>query len=328
MSSSWARGIIGALIAFVMLLLERHFASNPWASEALHEFAFAILVSLFVWAGFEVFRAADAEADWNRRIEAVSKDVFFSVLRKDLPQKLLDEVNCLIFDTAFVRSSFNVSYTMSDEAIRHNGDVMQCVVLSAVLTFRVTNIGRKSASYPVRMGLPDPVHPALRARCVVNDLDIIKHGVRTSFLTPAAQADLKRQIDEPSVKQAFVYNAGEVVLEPNESIEVRADHVMIKEAEDSELMTMLYPCDGLTITITDRAADRGRAVFARAVHRVDLEDQSSRSNSATKIFRIRSYLLPHQGVLIWWKRQPTPAEGVGRAGALGPGTLDLEFFKD
>lgn len=186
------------------------------------------------------------------------------------------------------------------------GGVISCVVVSAVLTFTVTNVGRMPAAYPVKIGLPDPIHPALRARCVVNDLDVVKHGIRNSYLSAHAQTELQRQIDDPTPKTSFLYDAGNVQLEPNESIEVRADHVMIKEPEDTEMLRMLYPCNGVTITITDRATDGRRAIFARAIHRTDIEDQSSRSNSATKIFRISSYLLPHQGVLIWWKRGPAP----------------------
>jgi hypothetical protein len=97
-------------------------------------------------------------------------------------------------------------------------------------------------------------------------------------------------------------------LAPGETVNVRADYVMAKEAEDTELLQSLYPCDGLTVTIMDAGLDQRRLLFAKAIHRRPIENQSSSSSPGTKVFRIAGYLLPHQGVLIWWKKAPPGAQ--------------------
>ena len=79
---------------------------------------------------------------------------------------------------------------------------------------------------------------------------------------------------------------------------------MAKEAEDTELLQTLHPADGLRVTIFDQCVDGRRVTFARSVHRNPIVPLASEDGSIAKIFTIPGYLLPHQGVLIWWKRNP------------------------
>lgn len=271
-----------------------------------HEVGFALIVSLVVWALFEAQLSQEAEKTWDQRVERVTQNVFQAVLRKDLPKELLDEANNLVLNTSLIRSGFTVTYTLSDTCFElEPGTDVECVVLEALMEFTMQNVSTDDVCWTVALLLPNPVHGGMKRLVEVRSLAVTKGGEAVSLDLDQARSEFETQLQD-NRKTAVTFSPGEVLLRPGESCEFSASYVMAKESEDTELLSTRYPADGLRVTIFDSAGDKKRITFARSVHRQDVESVSAGdSGNAAKIFRIPGYLLPHQGVLIWWKRRPS-----------------------
>lgn len=275
-----------------------------------HEIGFALIVSLVVWALFEAQLSHEAEATWDQRIERVTKNVFQAVLRKDLPKALLDEANNLILNSSLIRDSFTVTYTLRDAQFESGSEgTVDCVLVEAVMEFTMRNVSTEDHSWPVKLSLPNPVHAGMKCLVAVRDVSVSKGGETVTLDLEAARKEFETLLQD-NTQTAVPFIAGDVMLRPGESCHLSASYVMAKEAEDTELLSTLYPADGLRITLFDLAGDTKRVKFARSVHRQPVETLSSgEDGSGAKIFRLPGYLLPHQGVLIWWKKRPSAPTG-------------------
>lgn len=291
------------VVAIAMLTISETVAHGyVFWEPATHEIGFALLVSFIVWSMFEFHRSQEAESEWSERIDRISKNVFFEVLGKDVPRELLNEARGAL-DTSVLRTNWNVTYTLRDATFEVSpGNQAECVLLVAVMACEMRNISQEPAQVRMGVGLPNPVHPALKALTRVNSFIVSRAAGPVELDHAQAGQEFAAQL--ATTEQIVRYNVGDVALGPGETVTVRADYVMAKEPEDTELLQTLYPSDGLTVTVMDTGEVSRRFVFAKAIHRKGIENQSSSASPGTKVFRVGGYLLPHQGVLIWWKKAP------------------------
>lgn len=314
----WRIMAIGGVSA-ASLLASKFLYPTGLAHTALHEIGFALLVSLIVWHLFEAQLSQEAESAWDGRIDRMTKNVFNAVLRKDLPKALLDETNNLVLNSSLIRESFSVTYTLRDENIGVK-NCTDCVLVDAVVEFSMRNISTDKFDWPVRVALPNPVHDELKSLVEVSSIEVTKGGEIVPLEMKAGEEKFRQELDDNTLTKA-VFHAGTVSLASGEICAVRASYTMAKEAEDSEVLQTLYPADGLRVTIFDQAGSEKRIILASSVHRNQIERLSQRSKGAgAEIFKVPGYLLPHQGVLIWWKK--APGEPERHSGA--PHTVDKE----
>lgn len=305
-ASSKTHRVLMLLLSSALLLLSSHFLfPDGILHTLLHEVGFALLVSVVVWSLFEGQLSHEAEATWNERIKRVSQNVFHAVLGKELPKPLIDEAQTLILNSNLIRRKFAVTYTLSDGSFEQApNSVAECVLVTAVMNFSMQNISANEIAWTPGIALPNPVHPALKDQVKVQKFAVTRGGKPVNLdLTKAEQTFRNNLKNDGNTHVA--YEGGTIRLQPNEICEFTAEYVMAKEPEDSEFLQTLHPSDGLRLTVFDQAGDGRRVMFADAVHRRKLEISGDQSVGGAKIFTIPGYLLPHQGVLIWWKKKPT-----------------------
>lgn len=268
------------------------------------EIGFAFIVSAVLWAVFELHISNRSEQIWERRIDHITKNVFEGVLRKDLPQGLIDEVQRMILDAQFVRTSYQIEYGLRDATFEAApGKQADCVELTARLSYSLTNITKKELPLSISIVLPNPIHPGLKKFCSVKTFKISRSGKQLDIDLEVARAGfIDALVNNNCTEVPFILPA--IYIPAGKTVSVEAEYAMPKETEDSELLEMLYPGDGLSMTINDRGSPGGRVIFARAVHRLPIEASTAELNPETKYLRINDYVLPCQGVLLWWKRTP------------------------
>ena len=297
------------LLGVYLLCWSEHLEKRPFWHTLTHEIGFALLVSSIVWSLFELHMAQDADREWSKRIEKISQNVFLAVLRKDLPKALIDEARTSALDTDLIRYDFTVSYTLRDHKIDlGGGNSLDCVLMIASVSFSMHNISSKTVRWGVRLGLPNPIHLDMKALTKVSEVKARRHGTLLPLKDPKVSEAEFREAIKSDENATVTYDAGTADIAPGETLDFNATYTMAKESEDSELLQTRYPTDRLSVTIFDQTGDGDRVVFAKAVHRTTIENEASPDNSSTKIFKIPGYLLPHQGVLIWWKRTPKGAQ--------------------
>lgn len=247
-----------------------------------------------------------SDTQWNERIERISKNVFFGVYKRNLPDGFIREANTLVIDQKFVRSSLYFTYTIADANYKSRDDIpidMPFVKLSAVARYKIKNVSDSPAKYMVGVGLPNPSIEEMKAVCKVNKIAIRGGGPgRDPF--PLEDADRKFRLDlKDDSNYQVTFRVGEVELQPNEEIEVVTDYVMAKEEEDTEVVQTLYPTESVSFTVMDQGPTK-RAVRARALHVGSLEDNTSADSVGVYNFRLDRFFLPHQGFVLWWKKKP------------------------
>jgi hypothetical protein len=164
----------------------------------------------------------------------------------------------------------------------------------------VRNVGNAAAAHPIRVALPNALHEDMKAKCGVNRVTLRRKGTPEVLDLTAAEKAFREDLAKTGNSQA-VFSLPSVSLAPDEEIELVWDYVMAKENEDTEIMQTLYPTESVTITVMDTNPAR-RLVQARSIHPASLEDDTSAQAKGTYNFRLDRYLLPHQGFIIWWKR--------------------------
>lgn len=299
-----------AFVLGVLLILSSGAMSPPIIASLLKEVGTALLVAVFVWAFFEVASRRQQEERLDARIERITRNVFFGVFRRDLPEGLIDEASLLVLETKVVRKDFIVTYTLSDDTyIGLGGDYVPFVRLRAVAEFALKNIGLDPCTVPVGVGLPNPIQPGMRDKCDVHSISVRRPGrVEEPLDLTKAKVTMREQMaDDKKHIGRCIFDCN---LQPGEEIRVHADYVMAKELEDTEVLQSLFPSDGLRVTVIDRAPAK-RVIRAKSIHRAPVRDSSSPDEMGTYIFGIEHHMLPHQGLMLWWKaRLAVPAEIV------------------
>lgn len=279
----------------------------PTFSLLMKESGFALLVSVFVWLSFEFASNKKQERRIDDRIERITKNVFAGVFRRDLPEGLIDEASLIVLEAKVIRRDFQVIYTLSDDTyIKANGTAAPYVSLRAVSSFVLKNASRETHDVPIGVGLPNPIEKGLREKANVISITV---SPTTPSGGPERELDLKEAKEKMRAEMTDDRSTNvycipeELPLKPGEEVRVKADYVMAKEVEDTEVLQSLYPSDGLHLTIVDPQHDK-RIVRARSLHRVPLEGNPQDGDPSLSVYNINHHMLPHQGVLVWWKTKP------------------------
>jgi len=296
----WWTGFI-LLFATVLISISYQISTDGFWKDITHEVGFALLISFLIWSLFELQRATLTEKEWGKRIESVTKNVFYAVLQKQLPKELLETTQDLVLSATFIRTNFLIHYVLSDASYKESDDkTTNCILMTAIVSYKLTNVSTKPASFTPAIRLPDPIHPDLRAKVTVKE---VKIGIGDAPQECVDINDAKSQFSKKlagASATAVTFALPPRTVAPQQSLTFSATYVMAKEAEDSEAVQTAYPSDGMHVTISDSTPGQ-RVILGRSIHHKDLEIQEV---SGMKTFTIPGYLLPHQGMLVWWKRAP------------------------
>ncbi|HEX3431159.1 MAG TPA: hypothetical protein VHT03_09750 [Rhizomicrobium sp.] len=297
--------IIAILIGVILLMTSyAYFPKEGFWHSLTHELGFALVVASTIWIAFEFFSHAETEEHWNERIEKISKNVFFGVYKRNLPELFVREANVLVIDQQFIRSGLAVTYTISDSSyVSRTGETVSFVKMTAIARYKIKNVSDGPAKYPVGVSLPNPMIDEIKSHCRVNRIAVKIAGKYVPYDLEEAEKSFRESLRDDSQFQC-TFKVGEIDLEPGQEIEIIIDYVMAKEDEDTEIFQTRYPTDSLILTIMDRGPTR-RVIRARAIHLADLENDTAAEAEGTYNFKLDRYLLPHQGFAIWWKKVPT-----------------------
>lgn len=312
-SVSVLRSVVVLLLATLALVISDALLKTGLWFDVFREVGIALLISVTVWVVFELYRQGVAEEEWTSRIDRASKNVFFAVLRKNLPDELIQAARNLALDSALIRTNFTLTYTLRDSKYEDSpGHTQDFVLLDAVLFYLLKNVSDERIKFEPKIRIPNPAHLELKKLVTVNGFTVTPLGAKAAPKTDAAEANKqfglamtrfeKALVDESATEVFFALDP--VEIEPDGQVEVNVAYTMAKEAEDNELFETFYPSERLTLTIVDAGdGSHQRTILARAVHPDDLVRQPSAPATRTLTFVISKYLLPHQGIIMWWRKK-------------------------
>lgn len=280
-------------------LLQAFFREHHIVHTIWKEGGFAMIISALTWLVFDFALRTRADDENERRLNAISKNVLHAVLGQRIGRGLVDEIDRVNFSIQFVRSFMNVQYTLRDASCTHDAAPMAYVELESRVEFEVENVGTEKAHFMVGTALPDPVHEALRAVTDVTRMTARRVGAESDEVFDLDKGRTAfREAMKGEAKSQVRFDAGSVLLQPEEKLLVYITSILPKELEDSELLEMGYPTGRLSVMLTDTKKDSLRTVRIRSVHRVS---RAAKSDRGSLNLTIENWTLRNQGVYLWWK---------------------------
>lgn len=301
-------GLIAVLVSGLLLLSSYTvFHEEEFLHLLTREIGFALVVAVTIWVTFDSFLHWESEDKWTRRIEHISKNVFFGVFRKNFPEEFIREANVLLLDHTFMRRALHITYTITEDSYCDGvgGPERWFVKLNAVVGCKVRNVGNSVAKLPIGIGLPNPMVDEMKPHCRVIKVARKLDGKEVAFDLTEGETKFRASLQDDSLSH-IPFELPAIDLAPGAEIDLIFNYVMAKEEEDTEIFQSLFPCESVTITVVD-AGPTKRVVRARSIHPSDLENFTSSDQpggAKTYNFKLDRYLLPHQGYAIWWKKLP------------------------
>jgi hypothetical protein len=304
------RAIATCLVGFVLVLIAAHpdsvahgaAGSGKLALEVLRDFlreiGFALVVAIVIWFVFEYFARSENEAMWKERVQEVAENVFYAVHRRKIPPGYFNFANELILTPKFMRTGWQLHYSLRDAHYQENERKIPFVAVTCVSRFEVTNITEQTQLFPIQVSLPNPIHQGMKDRVGVSGILVWRSGQRQELELAVAEQSFRAQMQTNSFQ--FLFDAGAIEMQPQEKIEIASTFTLAKQVEDNEVLQGKYPADSLRIAIVDHCTKK-RLIGARSIHPDTLEHESPAGTTDTYQYRINRYLLPHHGAVFWWK---------------------------
>ncbi len=298
-----SRAYVVLLLGILLIVFPKIPETDTWHfyEEFLKEIGFALIVSFFIWSIFEGFTRNAENERWNERINGISKNVFMGVLGRQLPPDLINEAHDLVLSQVFIREELRITYILSDDSYqKDDGSCGKYVKMEALANFTVRNVSGSKSSHPIQVSIPNPMIKGLKDKCDVTRARVVVGDAEVDIGFAAARQAFLDQIDS-AVGTHIAFKCKSVDIAANQIATISMSYTMAKEEEDSEVFQTLAPARTISVTVVDK--NKGsRILRARSIHRTDLIDDTPPTGAGNYHYSLSSFVLPHQGFVIWWKR--------------------------
>jgi hypothetical protein len=295
--SFWTWAGLSLALGLILILIADRMEGSPHLSTLFHEVGFAIIVAVLIWLIFERLSHARTDAIWHSRIDQITEDVFYGVLRRRIPKALMKTANELILTRDFVRSFLTIEYELKSMLTDAQVHFVQ---LATTISYRLENIGDDDARFPVAISIPNPQVAALKKYVKVNRIIIQDSTGRDEVDLAGPMRNFETDLENSREPQVTLH-CKTISLKSEETVELTFDYVMAKEEEDDEIFQTIFAADSITLRITDRDGPF-RVIGARSLHPRKLECLRYSPETGHYHYHLPHYLLPYQGVVFWWKR--------------------------
>lgn len=284
------------------------FSSRELLASFFATLGISILVAIGVSKTIEQSNRRRFEESLDSKTRELSEAVMRGMFNRRHPERLIDLVSENILQRELIRDRLSLHYVLKRWTPSAGADVTRLgtrrfVEVKATVSATMTNVSGsdtlsgKTTKVPICIVLPNPMYDELKSSVQVHVVEIDGRSVSVADIktaNTALQEDL--ETDAQVVSAPFA----EQELRPGQSLRLRMVYTMVKELEDSELFQTLQISKDLSITLTD-ATGWNLRVRAKSIGFGKLDKVSS--DDATHHWTINDILLPHQGVLIWWKER-------------------------
>lgn len=264
---------------------------------ALHvfkEIGFALIVAAVVWVVFERLAAAHEQAIWSARMDSISENVFYGVLRREIPVGMLNVANRLALTQSLLRKDFCYDINLLDP---EEGSGADYVELRVKARYHLSNVSEIIAKHSLKGHLPEPTSKGPREKVKFHHIEVQLNGAPVG--TPAklvekANASLNRDGNR------IAFDVGEFAVKRGDNLSCELEYSLIKASEDTDLIRTHLPAEALTVSVKDDTKRRF-LIQALSIHDKDAILAQNDVEQGPVEYRIDDYLLPHQGMLLWWK---------------------------
>jgi hypothetical protein len=286
-------------------------------SELLREIAFAFLIAFAIIATVELEsreereqKAEDERINFMRELTTerdefakkvdqklveISQNVFWATFERQIPKRIVDELNLLVFSSDFVRTDHHQTLTLRNiNATDLDQNFAHCDLVELIVEadYVVRNVSAIAKPFYIKMSGEKPPDKALHKHLKLELLSVWLDGARIN-----AEVESKDMDDEHTTARVWKIND----IKPQNELKIMTRQTLIKYPNDYEVWRSVYPTCGLKFTV--EFPEQVRSFDAKALHREPLIPQEL--NPRKFDYLLNGPLLPHQGVLVWWCCKPT-----------------------
>ncbi|MFZ3482166.1 hypothetical protein [Sphingomonas sp. 3-13AW] len=259
-----------------------------------------ILVSLIISTIILRDQRFEVQLDLDRRIDAISKNVFAGALGMKLPKGYVDLAVSQILSPFLVRENLQVQITMKPvEKVEGLVGDRKFVLLQNKASWTNHNISSEEKTFPVGVRLPNPMLGPL--------IDLVTlRGIRVAGV-PVAD-DKLRELNQIARQEAKARKSAELtmMLDPvkigaGDRVPVEFDYDIVKEDEDNEIIQTSVPTESMNLKVRDQTG-RQLIMMAKSIHSSEIEPASRAViHDGWAEWTLSQWAFPRQGIVFWWK---------------------------
>ena len=281
----------------------------PLVGDVLLAIGLALGVALIVSRTVEAASRRDLETALDEKTRELSEAVMKGMFNRRHPEKLLDLVSEHILQKELIREKLSLNYVFTRWEPDGGGhperlEGKRFIAVKATINFTVRNVTAsdagdgKAADVPICLILPNPIFDELKSSVGVEE--VVVDGQREN---KGAIDNVNQQIQEQLKDDQLTdvrADFGSKRVQAGQSLQVQMVYTMIKELEDSELFRTLQISKGLDVVVFDNT-NYNLKLRAKPVGFAGMTELAS--HETTRHWQIDDILLPHQGILVWWKQK-------------------------
>jgi hypothetical protein len=288
------------------LLRAPFYTSSYFWSSLSRELGFAVIVALVVTWSLER-RAKEKEVQFFQRSieetnklhlekkEEIAKDVLFNTLKRKIPKEISEILFDIIDNDYIVRRKLYLKYNIQELSKEYAKYRDKYICLEITISYSLENTSNKATRADVTLCMPFPSNPELLQTVGVEDVYLAGRALSAEEI---AEGDLR--IPNTATEKRARWHCD---LDAGATVPVSARFRIVKERSDSDCWTSLLPTtDGqyevvVGIPLLEWSVD---ALHSGRLTPADGTTVGVRIGGSC-VFNLEKGLLPHQGVLLWWR---------------------------
>jgi len=284
--------------------------------DLLRDIAIAIAIGVYLMWTLDRLNARQIQAEVHEYIHGVGESFIKAVYGKQLPDELFRTVRTEIFDQNFVRTFYDLELRLfnlqrycitAPDAVKFYLnkfiktvpalDLVKFIVVQFSVSYETTNVSLTNADCLVNWGMEVPFSGKFQGLS----------GITSVLINGKPQIDHLRTTDPDKEQSHLTFEQPESV-EAGKTLAVRIESYSVRPAQDREPWQVLTACKGLTANVIDHDTNSDILIVLDAPH-LDTSPRRAHKDQNTNAARLRvtQFLLPFQGVTVYWR----PAEGDG-----------------
>lgn len=269
-------------------------ASKTWIG-IFKELSFALLIALIISVGIEESSRKELNEAVSNHVKEIQNNVFNSTFGRNIPKEILSEMEDLVLKADFVRSRHRATYNLSIKNVKEwdpNLRDYKIIVAEATTSYFVRNVSGVTKSFVVKIELEKPPFDELKKYTSIDSVKI--RGIELSSKEIEDGDAIAPDTEDFKKFEHTIEN-----IAPGAEVEVVSKYKEIKMLNDVEIWRSLLPSDGMTLTLS--LPKEATKWSAHALHREEARLRSSSKESGVHEWAVESGVLPHQGIVFWWR---------------------------
>ncbi|MEQ8815573.1 hypothetical protein [Thalassobaculum sp.] len=290
------------------------FKKYTWIA-VLKELFFALVIACVVSVGIEATAKKELNNEISENLRRIQENVLAATFGKQIPSELFSETRDLVLKADFVRTRHRAQYVLSVvnlKDLKITSYDLKMIKMVVIVYSTVKNVSGTKKDYDVRLEVEKAPFIELEPLTVIKRIQIGETELGKGSIR---FADASERDTDMYKKLHHTVSS----IEPGSEINIVTEINSFKFMTDTEVWRSLYP--GLNMDLEVQFPPEILKVGASALHRTGARSVLTDSASGRYNWQIDQPVLPHQGMLFWWRECDNSAEHFSRRIAMKDGEI-------